>query len=236
MSSDLHTLSGAYALDALSPEEVDVFDTHLSECPACRDEVRELREAAAQLALVESTAPPRALKARVMAAADRQRQLPPKVTSIQTARSRRWVPRVVGVAAALILAVTGTVLALNRSPAPTGPIVASESVSQVFQAPDARTATKTTANGGRLQVAISPERAQMAVVTQGLPALAHRTYQMWWVRNGHSTSVGVVTDVRAGKVMPIPAVGTTVAITIEPPGGSEQPTNRPVIELDPQDV
>jgi len=35
MSTDLHTLSGAYAVDALSDDEARLFDTHLEGCPAC---------------------------------------------------------------------------------------------------------------------------------------------------------------------------------------------------------
>mgnify|MGYP001075161223 CR=1 FL=1 len=38
MSTDLHTLSGAYAIDALSEEEARQFDRHLEECPSCREE------------------------------------------------------------------------------------------------------------------------------------------------------------------------------------------------------
>ena len=41
MSTDLHTLSGAYALHALSSEEAEEFQKHLDACPACRQEVKE---------------------------------------------------------------------------------------------------------------------------------------------------------------------------------------------------
>ena len=40
MTIDLHTLSGAYALDALSAEEAEEFSRHLAQCEACREEVR----------------------------------------------------------------------------------------------------------------------------------------------------------------------------------------------------
>ena len=40
MSTDLHTLSGAYALNALSPEEAEEFRKHLEACAACRQEVQ----------------------------------------------------------------------------------------------------------------------------------------------------------------------------------------------------
>jgi anti-sigma-K factor RskA len=235
MSTDLHTLSGAYAVDALSPAEAEEFERHLEQCPACRDEVRELQEAAARMGASEAVRPPDALRARVLAAADTQAQLPPQVTPIEKARSRRWRPRLVGAAAAVILAVTGTFAAL-QSREPDRPPVAADPVSQVFDAPDAHTATVTTANGGRLKVATSDGRGQMAVETRGLPALNGRTYQMWAIRNGRPTSVGTIDDLEAGKVMPIPTAGTTVAITIEPAGGSKQPTDDPIIEMDPEGV
>src|ERR671929_154341 len=47
--TDVHTLSGAYALDALDPEEASEFRAHLEGCAACRQEVRELRDAAASM-------------------------------------------------------------------------------------------------------------------------------------------------------------------------------------------
>ena len=77
MSTDLHTLSGAYAVDALSPEEAEEFRKHLDGCPACREEVRELREAAARMGASEAVTPPAHLKANIMLAADRLPQLPP---------------------------------------------------------------------------------------------------------------------------------------------------------------
>jgi anti-sigma factor RsiW len=43
MSSELHTLTGAYAAAALPEEEREAFERHLRDCAACRQEVRELR-------------------------------------------------------------------------------------------------------------------------------------------------------------------------------------------------
>ncbi len=236
MSIDLHTLSGAYALDALSADEADLFVRHLEQCQACRDEVRELREAAATMGATSATAPPAQLRSRVLAAASRQAQLPPKVTRIEHARSRRWIPRLAGAAAAVVLVVTGTVVAVNQTRDTNEPPVAADSVEQVFQAPDAKSRAMRTANGGRLTVATSAEFGQMAVATKGLPKLTGRSYQMWAIRNDRPTSVGVIENLQAGKVMPMPAAGTTVAITIEPAGGSEEPTRRPIIVMDPEQV
>ena len=53
--SDIHTLSGAYALDALLDLERAEFERHLSACDACRAEVASLREAASHLAEASAT-------------------------------------------------------------------------------------------------------------------------------------------------------------------------------------
>jgi anti-sigma-K factor RskA len=59
---------------------------------------------------------------------------------------------------------------------------------------------------------------------------------MWAIHNGRATSVGVVEHPETGKVMPIPASGTTVAMTVEPKGGSKQPTSKPFVEMNPAAV
>jgi anti-sigma factor RsiW len=106
-------LLGAFALDALDPEEADAVDVHLRECPRCRAEVGEYREAASLLAfggveapdglwdrIVENLeeAPPRLELARVVPMA------PP---------ASRW--RSVGVRLVLAAAVVMSLLALGLS-------------------------------------------------------------------------------------------------------------------------
>ena len=243
MSTDLHTLSGAYAIDALSPAEAEEFEKHLDECPACRDEVRELQGAAARMGAGEATAPPPSLKARVLAAADQQPQLRPKVIAIETSRSRRWVPRAAAAVGGLVAAALIAVAALGGISWPgserggDAPPVAGNEVSQVFDAPDAHVETVRTADGHRLTVATSPDSGQMAIRTRTLAKLkGDRVYQMWAKHNGRVTSVGLIEDLRAGKVMPIPTYGTTVAITVEPEGGSKKPSNPPIVEMDPQSI
>ncbi len=138
MSTDLHTLSGAYAVDALSVEEAQAFATHLEECQACRDEVRELQEAAATMGASEAVTPPPALRARVLAAADQLPQLPPKVTPISAAPSRRWTARVLSAAAAVVLVVAaGFAVSQSRQDQPS----ITASTATVFAAQDAHTKT-----------------------------------------------------------------------------------------------
>ena len=76
-AADAHTLVGAYAMDAVSDADRARFDDHLTACPACQDEVRELREATARLAAAAAVVPRPGLKAMAMQAAAQTRQLPP---------------------------------------------------------------------------------------------------------------------------------------------------------------
>jgi len=54
---DLDELLGAYALDAVEPDEAELLDRHLESCPRCRAEVREHRETAALLGYIGAPAP-----------------------------------------------------------------------------------------------------------------------------------------------------------------------------------
>ena len=91
---DLHSLSGAYALDALDPgAERDRFTRHLSRCQSCASEVRGYREVATALAFATAAEPPAGLRDRVLAAAARTRQQPPEVrTHARPRRTRARVP------------------------------------------------------------------------------------------------------------------------------------------------
>ena len=55
---EIEELLGAYALDAVAPEEAEAVELHLRDCPRCRAEVAEHRETAAVLAYAGSPAPP----------------------------------------------------------------------------------------------------------------------------------------------------------------------------------
>ena len=74
---DMHILAGAYALNALSPEELEPFVDHLSVCDACAVEVREWQATLAELGQSVAVAPPPELRTRVLVGASRLPQLPP---------------------------------------------------------------------------------------------------------------------------------------------------------------
>ncbi len=77
MSADVHSLVGAYAVDAVDEQERAAFELHLAECPECTDEVQSLRAAASSLSLVSEVAPPASMRASVLAGIRTVRPLPP---------------------------------------------------------------------------------------------------------------------------------------------------------------
>ena len=238
MSTDLHTLAGAYAIDAVTADECEAFRTHLAECQACRDEVRELRDAAAQMGASESLRAPSHLRSRVLAAVDQTPQLPPLVTPLRrgTTQARRVSrPRLL-IAAAAAVAVAAVGVGVNQLEHRDAPVMAA-SVSTVFHAADAHQATVSTSNGGRVTVATSQSLGKMAVETDGLPKLGNRqVYQIWTMTNGVAISAGVLKDLRDGASMAMPGQRTQVAITIEPSGGSAQPTTKPIVTVKPTSI
>lgn len=239
MNTDVHTLSGAYAIDALSSDEADVFRIHLDACPACRQEVRELQAAAAQMGSTEALAPPSDLRARVLAGAEQQPQLPPRVPhpgERSERRVRTWFPRLLVAAAAVLIAAAGIgFLQMRNDNSPSSTLAAN--VVRVFQAPDARQASVTTATGEKVTVATSPSLNRMAVDTDELPDLkGGQVYQLWAIADGTFASAGLLENPARGAAMAMPAEGTQVAITIEPAGGSVQPSTAPILSVTPGEV
>jgi anti-sigma-K factor RskA len=140
------------------------------------------------------------------------------------------------VAAAAVLLVVGGAVGLGRVLGGSdGDLTPAE---RVFQADDARTLGEPTMNGGELKVAVSPSQHEMAVDTKGLPALTGgRVYQLWTIGRGDSVvSVAVIERPGEGAAMDLPPAGTKVALTIEPAGGSQQPTKAPIVVVSPSAV
>jgi anti-sigma-K factor RskA len=243
MSTDLHTLSGAYALNALSAEEAEQFRHHLEACPACRLEVRELQQAAATMGASEAVAPPTYLKARVLTAVDRTPQLPPRASggNVIHVAPHRWGRALLLAAAALVVVVGGLVGISRIGNAPQQePSLLATGVVRVFDAKDAHAATmKTEVDGrsGEVRVAASPKLNQMAVDTHELPPLDNRhVYQLWAVHDGAMTSVAVLRREK-GASMAMPGPNTEVAITVEPaPSGSPRPTTDPIMRVNPSSL
>lgn len=242
MSLDTHALSGAYALDALSPEEAARFELHLEGCDTCRAEVSEFREVAARLGARTAEAPPETLRERVLTHADRTRQDPPpekradvRSGTVVPLRRRRWVGLVAAAAVVLVAGAIGARVVTQESD-PAAPALAAPAA-QVFSAEDAASVTVPTRNGGKLRVAVSEGRGEMAVDTRSLPDPGDgRGYQLWTGHEGEMVDAGWLRPGTTGAAMPLPEPGDTVNVTVEPAGGSEQPTSDPIVTVEPADL
>ena len=224
MSTEIHALSGAYALDALDDQERAEFEKHLAGCTACRAEVDGLREAAAGLSALTQTAPRPTLRERVLADATVVRPLPP-VTD-RARRRRRWSALVA--AAAAIVVVGGGVVwqPWDRPAEPTA-------VERVVEAPDVERAARRLPGGGTLTVYRSLRLGEAAVEVEGLPPLASgKVYQMWLQdAAGAMVPAGTVPAGVSSAAMVLEGdAGTAVGagVTVEPVGGSSTPTSDPV--------
>ncbi|MGW8556807.1 anti-sigma factor [Streptomyces tubercidicus] len=242
---DLHTLTGAYALGALSEQESAEFAGHLAQCQACTQEVRELRETAARLALAVAEVPPAALRTRVMAALPEVRQLPPRghraaVVPLRRARRNR-LPYLAAAACLVAAALAGglAVNARNEADRQRDRSARAEhqaaAVSALMAAPDATFHTTALKGGGSGTVVASKRRGQTAFLYHGLPALSgQRVYELWYSRNGTMEPAGLVETGSSSGAMLLtggPRGADGVGITAEPPGGSSRPTTPPLAVL-----
>jgi anti-sigma-K factor RskA len=243
---DLHSLAGAYALDALEPgAERDRFTRHLSRCPSCASEVRGFREVATAMAFAAadpSTGPPAELRDQVLAAAARTRQLPPEIRT--HARPRRtstrvpWLPWLSGVvaAASIVVAVLFGLAQAHTQDELNQVRAENQAISLLLSAPKAKLLTYPVTHGGTATVVLAADRHELAVVTTGLPALpAGKVYQLWLIGKPAITSAGLLPPAKDGRTPPVLATGVVrgdaLGLTVEPAGGSAQPTTKPILAL-----
>jgi anti-sigma-K factor RskA len=240
---DLHSLSGAYALDALEPgAERDRFTRHLSRCQSCASEVRGFREVTTAMAFAAAEEPPAELRDRVLAAAARTRQLPPEIRT--HARPRRtstrvpWVPWLSGVvaAASIVVAVLFGFAQAHTRDELNQVRAENQAISLLLSAPRAKLLTYPVTNGGEATVVLAADRHELAVVTNGLPALpAGEVYQLWLIGKPTITSVGLLPPAKDGQTPAVLATGVVkgdaLGLTVEPAGGSAQPTTKPILAL-----
>ncbi|MFP5335529.1 MAG: anti-sigma factor domain-containing protein [Actinomycetes bacterium] len=224
-------LTGAYALDAVDDVERARVERHLGRCESCAAEVRSFTETAALLATGAHASPPPGLRARVLDEASRTRQLPPEVHAPapggRAAPANRWLA--VAAASALVLAVAlGGVAWQQRQSAQELAAVA-EAMSEVLTDPG-RQVVDTTFASGRGTVVVSGDR--VVLVGTDVPAPPDgRAYQLWFIGADGPRPAGMLTraDGRFWADATGIEAGEAVGVTVEPAGGSEQPTSDPVL-------
>lgn len=244
MNDDIHSLVGAYVLDAVTADERIVFERHLRVCEACRIEVGELSALLEDLAATARAEPPTSVRRSVLDAIDGVRPLPPMTTteraddgttpapihrSTGTRNLRRFWPMVAAAVILLIGSIAAVVLSSNsgshRSPA-----------DAVLRADDARWIEQDL-DAFRASVVASRSRDAAVLVADDLPpAPPGRTYQLWSQRPGIGMQpAGFVSGSDDGSNVLLDGPlgdATAVGVTVEPAGGSSEPTSEPILVFD----
>jgi anti-sigma-K factor RskA len=174
--------------------------------------------------------PPAHLKARVMETISQTPQLrpqldvaPPAAPVIELAghRRRTRTMQVLAAAAAIAIVAVGAVVLIGSR--------GGSGVDDVLAAPDAMSTTLA-GDGGNVQVVWSPGRDQVALIGSGLPPAAPGyVFELWAIADGTPIPAGLFTTSGDGSISAIADVGDfepeAWGITIEPTGGSLQPTS-----------
>ncbi|GGI05695.1 anti-sigma factor [Egicoccus halophilus] len=241
MTADIHLLTGAYAADALPDDERRFFEQHLGVCAACAQEVTELQATAARLGAAAAEPPPPALRARVLAQIDQTRQEapPPREEHAGPAGGAPWWQRLLVPAAAIVAVVAvglGVLVGDLR-----GRLDALEQdqtrVAELMAAPDAQWVEHAGEGGALVRVVVAPSRGEAMLLVDNMPPAPHEhVYELWLIDDAGATPAAlfdVDDDGRVSRMLDGDFAGTAaIGVTIEPDGGSPQPSGDPVMVLE----
>jgi anti-sigma-K factor RskA len=223
--SPLLDAATAYALHAVSDAERADIERQVAEAPqsvaeAFDDEVLALQETLAIVSAVTAAEPPAQLRAAVLGGVQPGQ-----------ARETRWRTILLAAAAVIVvgLAAFGAGIALRPSPAPTV-------AEQVLAAPDVQTVSTSLLRGGTATVVFSRDKGAAVLVLNNVPPPSPGSvYQMWLIGTHGPTSAGTM-DAKAvapSATAVISGIGRSdaLAFTVEPGGGSPQPTGQIFAEV-----
>ncbi|MCF3129965.1 anti-sigma factor [Streptomyces olivochromogenes] len=250
---DLHSLAAPYALDALDPGERRRFEKHLADCDRCAAEVRALSEDAVRLAWSTAAPAPAALRDRVLTAvrtipqepapaAEHAPQLPPHVWGTQPPPARARTPRprplfvpfaTATAAAALVVAGLFAVQAGQTRDQLDAERDRAREIAHVLTASDARASSGKDAQGRSIGVIASASEGQAVVTLSGYETPpGGRVRQLWLMRpHAQPRSLGLFAGDTPLVAKGLSRSATSLAVTVEPDGGSPQPTTQPVVQL-----
>jgi len=240
--------AAAYALGALDTDERAAFEEHLASCAMCRAETDELRETAAMLAYAAPTrdAPPGTLRERVLREARAVR--PISAARPADRRNIHAVPWLAAAASLTIAVLVGMQLRSERSQreqlavaldSVRTDLAARDSMLAAFFGPEVHVVSLSpTGEKPSMRVFWNHTRNIFIVTAFNIPrAPDGKTYQLWAIRNGKPPlSMGTFNTDATGRATAILAVGDDInaggfidlcGLTMEPAGGSPQPTEQP---------
>ena len=235
---EVQALAGAFALGAVTPDESAAIQAHLENCADCRQELGQMVEVAMAMPLaVEAVEPPAGLRQRIVAAIAedaagdgivslpgareaRARQAESAADATPSQRRSFWTSRAwPALAAAALVAAVG---------------LGGYSYSQQQSQPKVYALHVQADPQATGQLTYVPNQHTTYVTVDGAPDPGlGKTYQMWLVRDGKPESVGTIKPDPGGK-----ADATLTkdlggyqqfSVTVEPAGGSAQPTGAQVL-------
>jgi len=257
-------LAAAYALGALSPEEITRFEAFLATSPEAQRDVAELREVAALLALGQGESAPSAdLRERVLARVSGAKTVPISRGPAANAHgatpsgSRGRVPPLYwGALAASLLAAVGLGLsssqlrkdmaALRETVASTEATLADRqrqleeretTLNSIFE-PSVKLYQLTASGDPEPGIQLFWDQKRNTAIIHGFrlkPVPGGREYQLWFIKDGKPVPSVTFKPESTGHArveqIPVPVGGalSAAAITVEPEGGSQQPTSTPIL-------
>ena len=238
--AEAEELLGAYALDALPADEAARFRAHAAGCRDHAAKAAELRAVALTLAsTVDDASPPAGLRGRVLSAVAREPRdatgiVPRRIESAPSVATGRPPARPFwrnvrplqawgALAAAIIVGLVVWNVALQSGD------------DGGFDPANATAISALQANGvsGAGTALYFEDEDAIVLVADGIEQLdASQTYQLWALTEGAPVSLGTMRpddDGKMSSVVPFEVIGATaIAVTVEPAGGSDQPTSEPV--------
>jgi anti-sigma-K factor RskA len=222
-------------------------------------EAREFEDVAAELGLAAEPVEPRPeLKAALFAKLASTPQLPvaerapepepqrhpvaaaPAPGPAERGASRRWFQRpgliLAAAAAAVVLFVGGAFVGSALSGSNSYQSQQASALAQINAAADVQRASAPVSGGGTATLVWSGELGKSALVANDLPQLPDsKTYELWYIRDGKALPAGTLKPADAGSSWRVlsgeMAAGDTVGVTVEPSGGSDQPTTKPIVAI-----
>jgi anti-sigma factor RsiW len=245
---ELEELIGAYALDAVDPEERDAVEGHLVDCPRCRSELAGHLEVAALLGNTGAPAPD-GVWARIVTSLEEpppalRLSVAPIAGSGRSSSRRRWVNRSLVLAVAAAIAVIaflgvevvrqdhridqmrGEIAAASGSPGLQAAMV------QAMGDPSSQKMNLASPSGAPMSAAaVMTEDGTGYFLATAMPPLQDgRTYQLWGVMaDGQVVSLGVLGNDPHLAAFRASGGLTGLAVTEEVQGGVPQSQNPAVL-------
>lgn len=227
---EIQSLMAAYALGAVPDEEIPAIRAHILSCEECFAEAESYADTLAALSIAVGEAPlPAGFADRVLeqATGGSTEVAPASKRRRSAAPERRWSLGIVFAAAALTLLFVATGVALLDAVDDRDRY--REVIASMVHDHDA---IELTGPGGAEAIVSQTDGGAVLVAVDLGEAPPDRDYQLWLMKDGVPTAAETF-DVENGIVIVESAHDLDgfdgAAVTVEPEGGSEQPTTQPVI-------